>query len=261
MTYGWLSLPLLAGYFIASYTPQLQYLHRHLDRQRLIFHSAGIGVVLMALVLVLFETIDWFTPVNEQYLGNLCLASLEGFSVFAALLGGIGFIILHLVCWSEEQHEKQLFKAIFLEGTPLDQFLATAFKEQTTLLVTLDSGKVYVSYVISTPEPRGTLYVSIMPIWSGYRDENKEVNFTQNYSDVIRDDPNSLEVLIELKDITSFAKFSIDNFMDNDLDDDLDDDINDFLELLGPIKGPIDPDIVRSILEEFKPRSESDDPD
>lgn len=54
-----------------------------------------------------------------------------------------------------------------------------------SLAITLKSGKVYIGYANALPVPSKTNYVSLLPLFSGYRDgKTHELVFTTQYVDI-----------------------------------------------------------------------------
>ena len=172
MTYGWLSLPLLIGYVLVSFSPSLSYHHGYLDRQRLIFHASIVGGILMFISFLAVELLAVYSVGFDPYLSQCDLPSLAVVTLGSVVLGAL----ILSVDWFRHQNNDELKReklqaAVQRVGTPLEKLLVDAFFDQTTLQITLDNGKVYVGFVQSAPEPRLTEYVSITPLLSGYRDE------------------------------------------------------------------------------------------
>ena len=118
-----------------------------------------------------------------------------------------------------EGEEAALGKAIASAGNPLDQFLAKVYVERVLVAITLDNGKVYIAWVNSSVEPQLTEYVNVIPYLSGYRDAEGKLRIETEYERLLAKfeidpenqavRPDDVEIVIELKDALSFARFDI----------------------------------------------------
>ena len=192
---------------LVNYLPRLRYYHRYLDQQRLIFHSSLGGVGLLFISFVLLGALSFMHP---RFFAD---AALEAMFFYACLtsfaLSTIVTVGGNLLA-SNARKEKLLYRAIQSVGNPLDVFLSESYYAKDLLLITLDNGKVYVGWLLTSPEPQQTEYIRILPHSSGYRDAQHHLALTVAYTDLLQSDlPDSVtpEVLIELTDIMTFAKF------------------------------------------------------
>jgi hypothetical protein len=75
--------------------------------------------------------------------------------------------------------------AIDVIGNELELLIKSSFEEQTLLLITLKNDKFYIGWAASLPIPTQSKYLSVIPAYSGYRDEKtKELMFTTQYLQV-----------------------------------------------------------------------------
>lgn len=74
------------------------------------------------------------------------------------------------------------------------------------LMLTLGDNKVYIGFVVNLPplHTDGFQFVRLLPIWSGYRDETRQVSITTSYPmDGLADPEQKMTKLIPLKEISS----------------------------------------------------------
>jgi hypothetical protein len=100
----------------------------------------------------------------------------------------------------------------------IDELIATALIDRSSLLFTLSSGKVYVGDIIVTPplpneSEKQSEEISIAPLMSGFRTDKKhKVKFNTDYDISILPDnvqPEELTVIFNKKDLISVSNFDI----------------------------------------------------
>ena len=86
--------------------------------------------------------------------------------------------------WMELQLPAWLWKAI--KDDDISVIIYTAILKSMPVSITLDNNKVYVGYVLMTPDPCQELKaISLFPLVSGYRDSsNREMVLTTRYEEV-----------------------------------------------------------------------------
>lgn len=68
---------------------------------------------------------------------------------------------------------------------PLDKFLNKAIQQGMPVSLTLSNGKVYIGLVVSITDPERTpVMVTILPMYSGYRDAASRIQLTTDYEHV-----------------------------------------------------------------------------
>ena len=210
--YSVLVLPVIGGYFLATYGKHLKFRHQYLPPQRLLFHYIAIGAIALVLVGGLIE-LARFVFAETPWLSreNFGLAQAPEMAVPCLIaFAFLGFATLVTLPKAESRRKRlhpKLISAIEAVGDEMDVLLRDAFLNDEYLLVTLDNRKVYIAYVLSAPSPRQTRYVSIRPVFSGFRNERMEVELTTTFPAPEEGMADPYEVVIELADITSFAKW------------------------------------------------------
>ncbi len=76
------------------------------------------------------------------------------------------------------------FQQMALSASPMDAMLQRSIQSELPIAVTMDSRKVYVGYVLETPDPeRDTKAIRLLPLASGYREkDNLKIEFTTDYN-------------------------------------------------------------------------------
>lgn len=69
-------------------------------------------------------------------------------------------------------------------GNELELLLRSSFNDAKLLDFTLDTDKVYIAWVKELPIPTVSNYIRVIPVFSGFRDEQKKLIFTTHYLDV-----------------------------------------------------------------------------
>ena len=82
---------------------------------------------------------------------------------------------------------KAILTAVKRIGHELELLFAISVEESQLIQVTLKNDKAYVGWVEIIPKPNPTQYVKLIPLFSGYRDEKKELKITTDYSLVYSD--------------------------------------------------------------------------
>ena len=183
MPWNLLLLPLVAGYYIFTKSYFFKFKQQRLDQQRLVFESIILAVaasIITYSIRLFYESVASAEfqhivykaiPIKSPYAGtSLCI-----------LLLSITFTEISNLFLDEK---KRIIKAIKSIGNEFELQLKSSFTENKLLLFTLNNGKIYIAWVKELPIPSVSKYVRIIPIISGYRDDQKNVVFTTHYLSV-----------------------------------------------------------------------------
>lgn len=189
--YNLLILPLTGGYFFIANFVLLKYKYQRLDTPRLLLNSilAGIFITFFAFTIRTIIEKEYpglyiecckllhFIPIERtstnRYLGTL-LFSLAGIIVFTLIINGIVRLF-----WG---YEKIISRAVDRHGDELEQLFRDSVLKAQLVQLTLKNEKVYLGVIDKIPEPKKTNYVSLIPIYSGYRNKDtKEMVITTSY--------------------------------------------------------------------------------
>lgn len=217
-------LPLIGGYYILSRSNYFKYKQQRLDRQRLLFDSVLASVCLFFGAFIFRKLIELlkldFGLINLTY-------SL--FPIKIPLFGTALFSLIIAILLTEFSN-RLLFKnyktyiqtAVKEVGNELELLLESSLTNSKMLAFTLDTGKYYVVWVKELPIPTITNYIRVVPIFSGYRDTEKEVIFTTHYlsaySNYIENinlkslEDLDIDLIITLDNVVSVSYFDIDMY-------------------------------------------------
>lgn len=184
MPFNLLLLPLLGGFlFLRIFIPTKPFLLRQEGYHLLIYSSlSGLALLIIALFLSTWriEQIDsfriwWQTHVPFDY---------SGVALTALLLGMISPLALNVIFYFA--FPKGFFKkaAMIRYRDRMEIIFDKSVSEVKEVAITLKNNKVYIGLITMYPEPhiRGQRFVSILPYFSGYRDQTtKQLIITTNY--------------------------------------------------------------------------------
>lgn len=172
-------LPLVAGYYLLTRSYLFKFKQQRLDRQRLIFESILLAV-LLAIIAYFFRIISTslipakflhfhdYLPLKIPYLGT----SL-GTIALALMISEIGNKIF--------DKEKYIKRAIKLVGNEFELMLKSSFSDGQLMQITLKNEKVYFGWVKELPIPSISNYIRIIPAISEYRNTERETILTTHY--------------------------------------------------------------------------------
>ena len=203
MPWNLLILPLIGGYFIISQSNRFRFTQQRLDRQRLIFDSAMAGLILLITAFILRAIIDGlipglipsiygFFPVKTPYFGTTFSAFL--FSLVFTYLG-------NKTIFRDNKYHVQA--AIRRVGNELELLMLSSLQHTYLLEFTLENDKVYIGWVKEMPIPSISTYIRIIPAFSGYRNDDKHLNFNNAYYQVYND-------YIERRVVDEIAEMNVD---------------------------------------------------
>lgn len=192
MPYNLLLLPLLGGYLFLRWWNPTRYHAMRAEKERLLIMAAIPGVVSLVLAFAIVKGLGalfpcanwpnipclpswWKSNVPFDYLGTSLVAFAIGATVWKPWN--------HFFC----PQQMAIDKVIDEDKIPFELLLKKAQDQTKTVSVTMSNGKVYVGWVTHLFNPAlPTNYIQILPLKSGYRDEEtKWVVFTTFYSEAI----------------------------------------------------------------------------
>jgi hypothetical protein len=190
-------LSLLGGYLFSSIWTLTAHNTRRIDGHHLYFKTAlyGIGLFLIALV-VRFALLRWvqsYRALEDQLvkyvqpalkaeatdspIEKLRRAQWVVVSGYSLLLGPLLAVLLNLITSQPWALERSLGQ--------FDKFLREALKQGMPISLTLTTGKVYIGLVLSYTDPESTpVMMTILPMYSGFRDAQSRVQLTTDYEHV-----------------------------------------------------------------------------
>lgn len=182
-------LPLVAGFNFIKEWERLRYLVPREDGHKFYFRSAFWGLVVTIITAIMVATLSHlanrYLPLDRlpNYLHAL-LTTPKGWLLVSLMLCPI---VAYPYAWLLNRCTDDLLhfhKA--LKDNEFEALLVRATIENMTVMVTMEDGKVYVGWVFETSDPskRERKYFSIIPLMSGYRNNDGSVAFTTYYEKV-----------------------------------------------------------------------------
>lgn len=180
MPWNLLILPLVAGYYLLTRFYPFKYKQQRLDRQRLIFESILLAVCVSVITYFIRLFIEFITP------NDVCNLVYSKFPIKTQYIGTSLATLLLTVIFTESVNffldkEKFIKKAIKSVGNEFELLLKSSFEHRRMLQITLKNDKVYVAWVKELPIPSISNYIRVIPVMSGYRTDEKEVEYTTHY--------------------------------------------------------------------------------
>lgn len=215
MPYNLLVLPLLGGYIFISKCFYFRHTILRYDNQRLIFASAVAGIFSLVISSGCIKLLNTLCPLVKQYWVNL------GFLPFDYAGTALGAFFIGCSIWKPWNvfypEQKAIRKTILRNQDPLEILCLNAFDNETLIMLTLKSNKVYIGRVTEVPNPVALKNIMIMPSVSGYREKDtKDFIQTTIYDEAIRNAESKgmgiknedFKIVIPMAEIQSASHYS-----------------------------------------------------
>jgi hypothetical protein len=184
MPWNLLLLPLLAGYCALHICHFFRFRAQKQDGNRLLFESALAGIPLLILGRL---TTYWLA---SKPVGKLTQSAMTGIvdvpfigTGIASLLFGIA---LPLIANAFTSTERAKWWAIKATDNGFLRLAQTALRREMPISLTLKTRKVYIGYVVQTPNLKlAEQYIHLLPLVSGYREPTTlALKLTADYAKV-----------------------------------------------------------------------------
>lgn len=224
-----IAFALVGGYaFSTIWTPSLYHAARESGHRlylRVVFYTVFLLLVSLCFHILLFinssnyiefiELVSVFIGTDSDILSIFSRPSKVSILILSFLLGPTLGHLLNFPKWAFITNFRLplinikpflLFEKMVLQhsikNNDFEKLIARSVYDNFPILFTLESGKVYVGWAVSAPNPvQERKSVRILPIISGYRDkENLKVKFTTDYYSVLIEVSNSEERNHSLED-------------------------------------------------------------
>ena len=214
MPFNVLFLPLLGGYLFITLWNRTRFQTKRHSGHRLLFHSAFFGVVFLLLAFLFSRGLTLMFPRAASWWHSRVPFSYAGTSLLALTFGSVLWIPLNR--WISLV-KKEAKRAIEEANDYLEMLLLQAIEETKMVMLSLKSGKVYIGLIIRNFDPAyDRKYVAVLPMRSGFRQEDLTVKFTTDYAqvyqqivdqkvDVVDDD---FQIVVPVSEIESAHLFS-----------------------------------------------------
>lgn len=222
MPWNLLLLPLIGGYFLISRSNYFKYRHQRLDKQQLIFDSALVGLIiaislfLLKIILYAFftdlqKTLNTFNPIKIPYSGTAFI--IFAFCIIITILGNFTFF---------RNYKKFIKKAIKSVGSKYELLLESSYSNSKLIEISLNNDKFYIGWVKELPIPRISNQIRLIPVFSGYRNQEKRLIFTTEYLGVYTetmDEKNindykelDVDLIIGIENVISISYFDVEMY-------------------------------------------------
>lgn len=208
-----LILPLIAGYYLLTRSNYFKFRAQRLDRQRLIFDSILLGILLISLTFLIRLIFTSIWPASIQWLYSLfpIQTPFFGTTAFSLILALIITHVGNITLWKDR--DKQINKALKSVGNQIELLLKSSFCDSKLLQFTLDTGKFYIVWVKELPIPTITNYIRVIPAFSGYRTaDDKKMHFTTQYLSIYAEYVKEGKIK-DIKDLDTDLIITLDNIV------------------------------------------------
>lgn len=177
-----LVLPLAAGYYILTKSYKFKFRTQRLDRNSLFFETVicAVFILLGAFLLKSFVYDQFFTITFKDSFKELNPLKSTPFSGMV----GVSFLLVVLITYLSNfllNREQEIHRAIKAIGNEFELMVSKAIKEEKLILLSLKNDKFYIGWVKEIPIPSQSNYLKIIPVFSGYRDNEKRLKFISQY--------------------------------------------------------------------------------
>jgi len=200
MPYNLFLLPIITGYLILTFSLLFKYNIQRLSRNRVLFESVGLGVLVVILGFILRTLVELICPsLVDQIIEFLSFVPIHKpnyfwtitFSCFICL---ILMWLVNVVIRKKFKSDEPIIWAIKQNGDEIERLFKDSVEQGFAMQITLKNNKVYVGFSETIPIPQKTNYLTISPIISGYRNsETKELHITTDYFKVVGEFIKDLE--------------------------------------------------------------------
>jgi hypothetical protein len=215
-----LLFPILGGYYILIKSELFRYRQQRLEPQKLIFNSFLGGIILMMVAWVFTAMISWVAPAFVESVRQFYPLKTEYFGT--CVLAFVLSVVFTEVSNRFVKKEKYISSAINKIGNEFERLCESCHRETDMIQLSLKNDKFYIGWIKSLPIPSSSNYITILPVYSGYRDkESKRLQFTTQYLDVyasyVREDDvidirDLAALVIKIDEIVSANKFDPDMY-------------------------------------------------
>jgi hypothetical protein len=215
-----LLFPILGGYYILIKSELFRYRQQRLEPQKLIFNSFLGGIILMIVAWIFTAVVSKMAPAFVAWVRHFypLQADYFGTCVTAFLLS----IVFTEVSNRLVKKDEQISMAINKIGNEFERLCESCYRNADMIQLSLKNDKCYVGWVKSLPMPSSSSHITILPVYSGYRDkEKKRLHFTTQYLDVyatyvregdVLDIRDLAALVIKIDEIVSANKFDPDMY-------------------------------------------------
>lgn len=209
--YIFILVTLASGYLCLKSLHFTKYRLTRYTGQELFFSSAVAGLIIF---LVGFS-MDNILQIRYGKEVAILTRLFDDVGIFYAAVGLLTALPLIFVANQLYSRDRSISKFIEEQNNGIERLLQTSQKYLKPLIITLNTGKVYIGIVIQF-SPVENRSFSVMPLYSGYRDQsNQDLIITNEYVELINkyknDDPEMMNDLMGAFPMDSIVSVSVFN--------------------------------------------------
>lgn len=135
----------------------------------------------MAISLIITSTLTYIFPTHVEWIRQSVFPIKDDFFGTCLLSVLISFFYTKIRNYYIDE-TKAIYQAIEKSGSELELLVAYSCSESKLIQLTLKNDKVYIGWAEVLPKPSHCPYIQLIPLFSGYRDEKKELVIVTDYS-------------------------------------------------------------------------------
>mgnify|MGYP000232878992 CR=1 FL=1 len=204
MPYNLFLLPIITGYLILTFSLLFKYNLQRLSRNRILFESVGIGILIITLGFTIRTILEFiYKPIitKTKYFLNFVPIEKPNYFwtvIFSCIIGLIIIWLSNYIIRKKYKNDEPIIWAIRQNGDEIERLFKDSVEKGFAMQITLKNNKVYVGFSETIPIPQKTNYLTITPIISGYRDsETKRLHITTDYFKVVEEFIKDIEEQID----------------------------------------------------------------
>jgi hypothetical protein len=175
---SFLLLPLVGGFLFLEICNRTRFYLRQQEGHKLYFHAAAVGGLLFTLARIITLITDYSFPASIPRRSLKLFANFDfsGAALGSLLLGVTLPWLFNFYCVNGKflWNTSKVLLSVAEKTDELLYLLLKARSDTQQVLVTLDSGKAYVGYVLSVAHLAPELpYVKLLPTFSGFRTKDE----------------------------------------------------------------------------------------
>ena len=202
-------LSLLASGYIVYDAPICRWFWPRSTGYVLYFRTITAGLILLFLSYWLLIVAFRLFPDYSLLQPEKALLWTLPLSCFLRILG-TATVYLGNKCSQEWRNKLKLEE---LAGNEFGQFILEKIVRRETVLITLESKKVYVGWPLEVPDNESNNWLRFAPLWSGFRDEDSTISIQIDYSKVLNEKRlQNNRMLIQVEKIVTVQPFELQVF-------------------------------------------------
>ena len=171
-----------AGYTFSARCYLYKYRIARQSGHRLYLHCFAVGLVFLSFAWLALE-IGYWLPQHAGFPILFLLDSTEDTLVLC--IGSIAIALIVGMLYNKAPNARAVAFEKAMQKNDYDSILYRAMEHRLPIAISLESRKVYVGFVVDTLEPGDDSHLTLLPMYSGYRDEqNLKFKLASSYTEI-----------------------------------------------------------------------------